>query len=88
MQLLKPGGSAERCKFCEWILKDIHNRELDIVLIIFTGKDWFHLHGYVNSRNSDIFHEVSLYNVKICEWYVINETKMIGPWRLLMLLGK
>jgi len=35
----------------DWHLRDVRVGEIDLTLILFGGKVWLHLKGYVNSQN-------------------------------------
>lgn len=87
VQELKTGDPAKRLQFCEWVLKSVHDGEIDPYLIFFSDESWFHLSGYVNSQNNrywnsqkpNLIHEQPLHDQKIGLWCAISGERIIGP---------
>jgi hypothetical protein len=49
---LKPVDASQRIQFCNWLLKNVHDRLIDHQLLFLTDEAYFHLSGYVNCKNT------------------------------------
>jgi hypothetical protein len=52
---LKPVDAPQRIRFCNWMLKNVHDGLVDPQLLFIADEAYFHLSGYVNSQNTRIW---------------------------------
>jgi hypothetical protein len=84
---LKPVDAPQRIRFCNWMLKNMHDGLVDPQLLFITDEAYFHLSGYVNSQNTRIrsvenpytVHQTPLHDIKIGVWCAVSARRIIGP---------
>jgi hypothetical protein len=82
----KPVDAPQRIRFCNWMLKNMHDGLVDPQLLFITDEAYFHLSGYVNSQSTRIWsddnpHEVQqilLLDIKIGVWCAVSVKRIIG----------
>lgn len=87
VQELKEVDLARRVRYCQWVLQEIAEGNVDPFLFISTDEAWFHLSGYVNSQNTrywathnpHVTHEKPLHDLKIGVWCAMSGRRIIGP---------
>jgi hypothetical protein len=70
---LKPTDDLQSIRFCNWMLKNVHDRLPYPQLLFTTDTAYFHLSGYVNSQNTRIWsdenphavHQILLHDIKM-----------------------
>jgi hypothetical protein len=84
----KPGDSAKRVAYCKWFLDFLDWEGEDILdVTFFTDEAYFHLSGYINSRNSHVwcahnphaFNKSLLHDEKIGVWVGMSRRRIFGP---------
>jgi hypothetical protein len=64
MQELKMADHEERIRYCEWFTNSIQTKTVDILgITFFTDEAWFHILGYVNTQNTQLWSSENPYAV-------------------------
>jgi hypothetical protein len=83
----KPIDCPERIRFCNWILKNVHDGLIVSRLLFITDKACFQSSSYVNSQNARIWsdknphavHQILLCDIKIGVRCAINARRIVSP---------
>lgn len=84
---LKLADAPQCIQFCEWLFTEITTNGLDMDLFFISDEAWFHLGGYVNSKNHRFwavenphnFHKTPLHDQKAGVWCAVSAHRIIGP---------
>ncbi len=87
LQELQPPEFGKCCNFCAWFKGQFGEDVEEQPIIFFTDEAWFHLSGYVNSKNyriscvnnSHVFQQTSLHPQKVGVWCAVPNYCVIGP---------
>jgi hypothetical protein len=86
---LKPVDTPQRIRFCNWMLKNVHDGLIDPQLLFITDEAYFHLSSYVNSQNTRIWsdenprsvHQIPLHDIKIGVWCAVSARPRVSKLR-------
>jgi hypothetical protein len=79
---LQPGDPASRVHFCSRFLQSVVGGEIDPQLTFFSDEAWFHLQGYINTRNSRkpyLTHDFLFHPVKAGVWCALITRRIVAP---------
>jgi hypothetical protein len=76
-----------RFTFAVVFLQCIIEDETDLQLTFFSDEAWFHLQGYINTKNNrywssenpHLTHKVWLHPVKVGVWHAVRARRIAGP---------
>jgi hypothetical protein len=84
---LQPRDAASSVHSYSWFLQSVVESEVDPQLTFFSNETWFHLKGYINTRNNrwlssqnpHLAHEVLLHPMKFGVWCAVSARRIVGP---------
>jgi hypothetical protein len=88
VQELKTADHEKRIRYCKWFKNLIQTKAVDILdVTFFTDEAWFHLSGYVDTQNAQLWssenpyavHEKPLHDHKLGAWVAISRWRIVGP---------
>jgi hypothetical protein len=59
-QVIAEGDYERRTRFCNWLLREVHDGVYELTLTVITDETWFHLSGYISAQNKRYWSSINL----------------------------